>query len=121
MGEAENSPYYNQTVGTATRWTLLQLKSRPYHNQSQKSQNRTLLQPEHNIMRLQRNAPRPCNCQVFLKVFEWVVLEGSSNGALGVLLEKCSESAFGVFLERCSESALGVLLECFWSALGKVL
>ena len=43
------------------------------------------------------------------------MLEGSWNGALGVLLERCSESAFGVFLERCSESvflrAFGVLLE----------
>ena len=42
----------------------------------------------------------------------WVVLEGSGNGALGVLLERCSESALGVFLE---------LLECFWSAFGVLL
>ena len=68
-GSRGSSPYYTQTVRTATRWSLLQLKSGPYHNRSQKSQNRTLLQPEHNIMTLQRNAPRPCNCKGFLKAF----------------------------------------------------
>ena len=92
----ENSTCNNQTPYTTTRWSLLQLKSGPYHNRSQRSQNRTPLQPQHRIIRLPRDAPRPF--QVFWSATLAVLLEWCRKGALGMLLLESWKGALGMLL-----------------------
>ena len=79
---------YNSKSYTTTRWSLLQLKSGPYHNRSQKTQNRTLLQPEQRIISL----PRDAVGMLHLECRAW-------SAAGGVLLEWCWRRDLGMLLE----------------------
>ena len=104
VGGGGNSPYYNLKSYTTTRWSMLQLKSGPYHNRSQKTRKRTLLRSEQRRISSPRYAPRPFN------VF-W-------NAVLEVLLEWCWTGPFGMVLERSSWNGAGeVLLEWCWTGL----
>ena len=84
----------------------------PHHNRSQKSQNRTLLQPEQRIISL----PRDALGMLRLECCTW-------NAVLGVLLDGCSwNAALGMVLEWCWNAALLMVLDgCSWNGAGGVI